>query len=121
MAENVPNPNQREARRAAQIEKIHKRIDRLKAQEERLLSYQTPRQRAEARNRTAALGQQLEEWARHDARARAFLKALIARIPDSERYLFPECWPEAQRPTKKRPRHTAAPANSAAPDSRSVN
>jgi hypothetical protein len=60
----------------------------------------TRQQRADDDKRARWLGHRLQLIAEQDKRAKAMLEMLLSDLPEPERYLFPERWPDAPRPEK---------------------
>jgi len=81
--------------------KIRKRIAQLEAREQAILARKSRQQRADETRRSIVLGKRLEGMAQHDKRAKAMIQTLLVDLEESFRYLFPEKWPNVQRPTKK--------------------
>jgi len=89
-----------ETEQVAKLEKIRKRIAQLEAREQAILSRKSRQQRADETRRSIVLGKRLEGLAEHDKRAKAMLQTLLVDLEKPFRYLFPERWPDAQRPRK---------------------
>lgn len=85
----------------AKLEKIRKRISQLEAREQAILSRKSRQQRADETRRSIVLGKRLEGLAQHDKRARTMVEILLTDLDGQFRYLFPEKWPDASRPSKK--------------------
>jgi hypothetical protein len=83
------------------LEKIRKRIAQLEAREQVILSRKTRQQRADATRRAIVIGKRLEGLAATDKRTKAIVETLLSDLEEQFRYLFPEKWPGAQRPSKK--------------------
>lgn len=60
----------------------------------------TRQQRADDDKRARWLGHRLQLVAERDKRIKAVLETLVSDLPEQERYLFPERWPDAPRPEK---------------------
>jgi hypothetical protein len=84
----------------AKLEKIRQRIAQLEAREQAILSRKSRQERADETRRAIVLGKRLEGLSGHDKRARAMVEILLNDLEEQFRYLFPEKWPDAQRPRK---------------------
>lgn len=84
----------------AKLEKIRKRIAQLEAREQAILARKSRQQRADETRRSIVLGKRLEGLAQHDKRAKAMFEMLLVDLEEPFRYLFPEKWPDALRPSK---------------------
>jgi len=94
-------PQQLAPDQVATLEKIKKRISQLEARQEAILARRSRQQRADETRRSIVLGKRIEGLAEHDKRAKALVEILLIDLEESFRYLFPEKWPAAQRPSKR--------------------
>jgi len=80
----------------AALSSIRKKIERAAS----ITSRKTRQQRADEDKRARLLGRRLHDLAERDKRAKAMVDTLLSDLPEQERYLFPERWPDARRPEK---------------------
>ena len=83
-------------------EQLQARIKRLSAQQKLILHRASAQERKDATRRAIVVGQLLFAKAARDEKTRLALDHLLrGGVAENQRYLFPEIWPEATRPTKK--------------------
>ena len=84
-----------------QLDKIRARIAQLSAREQQILARKSRQERADETRRSIVIGKRLEGLAKNDRRAAAMMQTLLRDLENQFHYLFPETWPDAQRPTKR--------------------
>ena len=84
-------------------EQLQQRIQKLAAQQKLILHRASAQERKDATRRAIVAGQLLFSKAERDEKTRLALDNLLrGGVTENQQYLFPELWPEAQRPAKKR-------------------
>lgn len=84
-------------------EQLQQRIQKLAARQKLILHRASAQERKDATRRAIVAGQLLFSKAARDEKTRQALDNLLkGGVAENQRYLFPEIWPEAERPAKKR-------------------
>lgn len=84
-------------------EQLQQRIKKLAERQRIILHNASAQSRKDATRRAIVAGQLLFSKAARDEKTRQALDNLLrGGVTESQRYLFPELWPDAQRPVKKR-------------------
>jgi hypothetical protein len=99
--------NKIESEQLTKLQKIRKRIAQLEAREQSILTRKSRQERADETRRSIVLGKRLEGLAQSDKRASAMIENLLVDLDETFKYLFPEKWPTAPRPSKKGINETA--------------
>ena len=84
-------------------DQLQLRIQKLAAQQKLLVHRASAQERKDATRRAIVTGQLLFAKAAKDDKTRLDLDNLLRHgVAENMQYLFPEIWPNAQRPTRKR-------------------
>jgi hypothetical protein len=84
-------------------DQLQLRIQKLAAQQKLLVHRASAQERKDATRRAIVTGQLLFAKAAKDDKTRMALDHLLRNgVAENMQYLFPEIWPDAQRPTRKR-------------------
>ena len=92
-------------------DQLQLRIQKLAAKQKLILHRASTQERKDATRRAIVVGQLLFSKAARDEKTRQALDSLLkGGVVENQRYLFPEIWPDAQRPKKRQAQEETVPA-----------